>query len=186
VEIEINGRRRTVTLRAEGRGWIATLDGRRLFVDARPVDGRWSVLVGAAPDPAAGPALDPGETAGDVRRLRSYEVAVEQPGGGELVVHVNGSAFALTVPHLRGYAAASGGAAGLHGGPRRIVAALPGRVVKVLVTPGQTVEARQPLVIVEAMKMENEVRSPAAGTVASVQVAAGAPVEAGTLLLVLE
>ena len=63
---------------------------------------------------------------------------------------------------------------------------MPGRVVKVLVTAGQAVEARQPLVIVEAMKMENELRAPRAGTVASVLVADGMPVEAGTVLVVVQ
>jgi biotin carboxyl carrier protein len=53
------------------------------------------------------------------------------------------------------------------------------------VKPGDTVEARQGVVIVEAMKMENELRSPKAGTVSEVRVAEGASVEAGAILLVV-
>jgi biotin carboxyl carrier protein len=70
-------------------------------------------------------------------------------------------------------------------GPRRIVAPMPGRVVKVLVRPGDMVDARQGLVVVEAMKMENELRAPGAGTVTEVKVTEGASVEANTVLVVL-
>jgi len=66
-----------------------------------------------------------------------------------------------------------------------IVAPMPGRIVRVLVKPEEAVAARQPLVVVEAMKMENELRAPRAGTVAEVRVAEGASVEANTVLVVL-
>ena len=60
-----------------------------------------------------------------------------------------------------------------------------GRVVKVLVKTGEAVAARQPLVVVEAMKMENELRAPRDGTVAEVRVSEGSSVEANTVLVVL-
>jgi biotin carboxyl carrier protein len=63
---------------------------------------------------------------------------------------------------------------------------MPGRVVRVLVQPGDAVEARQPVVVVEAMKMENELRSPKAGRVKDVAVAAGTSVEAGRVLVVID
>ena len=63
------------------------------------------------------------------------------------------------------------------------MAPMPGRVVRVLVKPGDTVAARQGLVVVEAMKMENELRSPRAGRVKEVAVAEGESVEAGRLLV---
>jgi biotin carboxyl carrier protein len=66
-----------------------------------------------------------------------------------------------------------------------IVAPMPGRVVKVLVTPGEAVSARQGLVVVEAMKMENELRAPRDGTVAEVRVREGVPVEANVVLVVI-
>jgi biotin carboxyl carrier protein len=62
---------------------------------------------------------------------------------------------------------------------------MPGRVVKVLVAPGDAVLARQGLVVVEAMKMENELRAPRAGTVAEVRVREGTPVEANVVLVVI-
>lgn len=62
---------------------------------------------------------------------------------------------------------------------------MPGRVVRVLVARGTTVKERQGLIVLEAMKMENEVRSPAAGTVKDVHVAAGEAVEANAQLVTL-
>jgi biotin carboxyl carrier protein len=63
---------------------------------------------------------------------------------------------------------------------------MPGRIVKVLVKPGDHVAARQGLIIVEAMKMENELRAPGPGTVTEVKVAQGASVEANAVLIVME
>ena len=61
-----------------------------------------------------------------------------------------------------------------------------GRVVRVLVAQGQAVAARQGVVVVEAMKMENELRAPHAGVVKAVHVGAGAPVDAGQVLVELD
>jgi biotin carboxyl carrier protein len=62
---------------------------------------------------------------------------------------------------------------------------MPGRIVKVLVKPGEAVAARQGLVVVEAMKMENELRAPGPGTVTDVKVTEGASVEANAVLVVI-
>jgi biotin carboxyl carrier protein len=67
-----------------------------------------------------------------------------------------------------------------------IRAIIPGRIASVAVTAGDTVEAGQTLLAVEAMKMQNELRAPRAGVVARVALAAGATVELGDLLVVLE
>src|SRR5262245_13273881 len=82
-------------------------------------------------------------------------------------------------------------ARGSHGtaateGVREIVAPMPGRIVKVLVKPGDSVAAHQGLVVVEAMKMENELRAPRSGTVASVRVTEGMSVEANAVLVVVD
>ena len=63
---------------------------------------------------------------------------------------------------------------------------MPGRVLRVLVSVGDEVAARQGVVVVEAMKMENELRSPKAGRVKEVNVTAGTLVEAGRVLLIVE
>ena len=62
----------------------------------------------------------------------------------------------------------------------------PGRVASIAVSPGETVETGHALLVVEAMKMQNELRAPRAGTVRAVAVAAGQTVEAGALLVVIE
>jgi glutaconyl-CoA/methylmalonyl-CoA decarboxylase subunit gamma len=69
--------------------------------------------------------------------------------------------------------------------PALVRSPMPGRVVRVLVAPGANVQERQGLVVVEAMKMENEVRAPVAGTVTHVHVAAGEAVEANAKLVTL-
>ena len=71
-------------------------------------------------------------------------------------------------------------------GPQRIVSPMPGKVIRVLVKAGDAVQARQGLVVVEAMKMENELRSARNGRVRDVSVAEGQSVDAGTVLLVVE
>ena len=63
---------------------------------------------------------------------------------------------------------------------------MPGKIVRVLVKAGDRVESRQGLVVVEAMKMENELRAKAAGTVAEVRATEGSTVEAGAILVILE
>jgi biotin carboxyl carrier protein len=75
---------------------------------------------------------------------------------------------------------------GAGAGPLEIRAIIPGRVATVAVAPGDAVEVGQPLLVLEAMKMQNEVRAPREGTVGRVAAAPGSTVELGDLLLVLQ
>jgi biotin carboxyl carrier protein len=68
-------------------------------------------------------------------------------------------------------------------GPRSLRAPMPGLVVRFLVEPGQTVDAGAGIVVLEAMKMENELKAPAAGTVSAVRTQPGEAVEKGQLLV---
>ncbi|MEO8541156.1 MAG: acetyl-CoA carboxylase biotin carboxyl carrier protein subunit [bacterium] len=82
-------------------------------------------------------------------------------------------------------------AEGSHGrkeatGPRKVVAPMTGSIVEVRCAPGDVVQAGDVLLVIESMKMNNELRSPAAGTVEQVPVAAGQRVTAGQLLVALE
>ena len=72
------------------------------------------------------------------------------------------------------------------GGEERIVAPMPGKLVRVLVSLGDRVDVRQPLIVVEAMKMENEIVSSKKGIVKELPVQEGTPVVAGRLLAVVE
>jgi len=80
----------------------------------------------------------------------------------------------------------AGGAKRESGGRTSVRAAMPGRVLRVMVAPGQKVTARQGLLVLEAMKMENEVTAPRDGVVGQLKVAQGVTVENGDLLVVLE
>ncbi|MCB0022198.1 MAG: acetyl-CoA carboxylase biotin carboxyl carrier protein subunit [Caldilinea sp.] len=74
----------------------------------------------------------------------------------------------------------------LPAGELAVVAPIPGLVVKVLAAAGDAIEEGQPLVILEAMKMENEIRSMRPGVIKSVEVAPGQRVEQNAVLIVLE
>jgi biotin carboxyl carrier protein len=177
-ELEIGGRRRTIDVRRHGSEWEITLDGRILGVDVTATGERWSLLVGLPHDRNVG--------AGFSRPMRSYEVAVARRSNGERIVHVNGQAVRVSIVDPRVHLTPHRGASAPGTGPRSIVSPMPGRIVKVLVNAGDTVAAHQGLVVVEAMKMENELRAPRAGRVTRVNVVDGMSVEANAVLVTLE
>jgi biotin carboxyl carrier protein len=111
--------------------------------------------------------------------MRSYEVIAM---GSE--VRVNGRAFAVEVFDPRSMRSRKSGGAGQ--GRQNIAAMMPGKVVRLLVREGDEVEAGQGLVVVEAMKMQNEMKSPKAGRVVEVKTKPEATVAAGEVLLVIE
>lgn len=115
-------------------------------------------------------------------------VVVAQPGdrGGRWHLAIGGERFSADTidERTRAIREMTGGADAET--EKVITAPMPGMVVRVEVEPGQRVKAGQGVVIVEAMKMENELKAPADGTVAQVQVTAGQTVDKGDVLLVLE
>ncbi len=111
---------------------------------------------------------------------RSYQATVLSPGS----IEVNGQVFQVELFDPRELRARSASRAS-HG-RQNILAPMPGKVVRVLVSPGDAVEPGQGLIVVEAMKMQNEMKSPKAGTVVEVKTADGATVSAGEILVVIE
>jgi biotin carboxyl carrier protein len=111
-------------------------------------------------------------------------VAVAQASPTELHIHLPEGAVTAIVNGRRSRREGPSDAVGT--GEQRIVAPMPGRVVRVLVGPGDVVKPRQPLVVIEAMKMENELSAARAGRVKDVQVRDGTSVEAGRLLVIVE
>jgi oxaloacetate decarboxylase alpha subunit len=107
-----------------------------------------------------------------------YEVTID---GWVLEVRVEQAARAALLERARRGAAATRAHVREVGRAR-----IPGRVVRLWVEPGQVVAAGERLLAVEAMKMENEVRAPRAGTVVSIAVAVGQPVELGSELVTLD
>ncbi len=102
---------------------------------------------------------------------------------GKSYLDVDGILLELTIPSDDGVA---GGAAGQGGAKDKIFAPMPGKVVKILVAEGQEVEEKQPMVIVEAMKMENQVNAAAKGKVKKVNFKAGDQVDTETPIIELE
>ncbi len=167
-DIEINGRTRRVEVEQGDAGFEVVLDGQRRAVNVTSINGALSLI------------LDEG---------RSYEVSIAEgpPGSGNLTVHVNGRVVDASVGTSRASWAQRGHDAGAAAhGPHTVTAPMPGKAVKLLVKAGDRVAARQGVVVVEAMKIENELRSPKAGAVTDVKVAEGASVEAGAALVVIE
>jgi biotin carboxyl carrier protein len=109
-----------------------------------------------------------------------YRVARGAPGEAL----VNGTPIAVQIFDPREWRGRKSGPEG--GGRQEISASMPGKVVRVLVREGDSVEAGQGLVVVEAMKMQNEMKSPKAGRVVEVRTRADAAVAAGEALIVVE
>lgn len=164
-EIEVGGRTRQVAVSRTGGAFAVTVDGRTWRIDAARIDAHTLSLI-----------LD---------TQRGFEVTVApDPATGQLTARVGAVPVAVAVNARRRWGRKDDGASG--SGPQRIVAPMPGKVVRVLVKPGETVRARQPLVVVEAMKMENEMRASRDGVVADVHAREGMSVDAGTLLVVIQ
>jgi biotin carboxyl carrier protein len=105
---------------------------------------------------------------------------------GACVVQVGGETYEILVEEqTRWIIRTRGGAAGAGRG-QTLTAPLPGKITHVAVRPGDAVRAGDTLVVIEAMKMENEFRATAAGTVAEVRVQPGQAVNPGDVLMVIE
>jgi 3-methylcrotonyl-CoA carboxylase alpha subunit len=112
----------------------------------------------------------------------SHLVDVEERAEG-LAVVVDGERFQVVVDDPARPRSTPGPAP--RAGEQRLVAPMPGKVVAVHVRVGEPVQSGTPLLVLEAMKMENEFRAAGAGTVTEVRVCPGQPVNAGDLLVVV-
>ena len=116
---------------------------------------------------------------------RAWDAVVTRRDGFHHV-RVGGRSYVLEVLDERQRLLRDQRAAQAAEGPAEISASMPGRVVEVLVAEGDEVEEGQGIVVLEAMKMENELKAPKAGCVAKVCVAQGEATEAGQTLVVIE
>jgi acetyl/propionyl-CoA carboxylase alpha subunit len=115
--------------------------------------------------------------------FRSFLVTLAETDLG-MEAWIDDSRYLLAVSDSRDRAAQLSHAGA--SGPLEIRALMPGKVIRVLVAPGASVSEGDGLVVVEAMKMQNEMKAPREGTVTSVPAIAGATVAAGATLIVLE
>jgi biotin carboxyl carrier protein len=115
---------------------------------------------------------------------RAWRIVLEDDAN-EPALYIDGERISYRVDDPRSLKARRAHSAGADG-PKAIKSSMPGRVVRVLAQPGETVEAHQGIVVIEAMKMQNEMKSPKAGKVVALRVAAGDTVAAGDVLAVIE
>ena len=168
-EVAVGGRLRRVGIEKSGDGLAITVDSRAVHVDVARCDAHTMSLICDTP------------------HSRSYEVAIAaDPGSStQFTVRVGGTPVTVSVDDLRRWGRKTD-QAGSVSGPQRITAPMPGKIVRVLVKTGDAVRARQPLVVVEAMKMENELRAARDGVIGDVQAREGQSVDAGALLVLVQ
>jgi biotin carboxyl carrier protein len=154
--------------------WQVVVDGRTIEIDSQQLDsvlpveaGVYSVLLDGA----------------------SYEIRIQPSGHGltasdGLTACVAGQRFAVEVRNPRD--ASRSARAAMGSGRQNVTAPMPGRVVRVLVATGDLVETSQDLVVVEAMKMQNELKAARPGRVIEMRAREGETVSAGDTLVVLE
>jgi biotin carboxyl carrier protein len=163
-EIQLTGafgrKTRNVELEREGEGWRVTLDGEGISADAAKIAPyTLSILLDG----------------------QCHEIHVTPAADGTLKLQTGAQEFTAEVIDPRSWSGRRHGSVEAEG-RQQIVAPMPGKVVRLLVKPGDHVEAGQGLLVVEAMKMQNEIRSPKSGAVERVLATEGQPVNAGDVL----
>jgi biotin carboxyl carrier protein len=159
-----------------------TIDGRNYRLDLNHEDSRWSCCLDGSDVEVDAVLARP-----DVLSLcignKAYEVKCERVAG-EMHLWVGSARFAAEVRDprsLRGRVRAVD-----DHGPKKLTAPMSGKIVRVLVSQGDEVEAGAGVLVVEAMKMQNEIKSPKKGTIQKILVSGGAAVNAGDVLAIVE
>ena len=158
--------RTDILIRDDGARVHAEIDGRGYELDVREsgVSGYVLIAEAAVFDCRVDGRPDAGKPIGVIVGATEYSVTLVDPkrlrGASGAVAHADEAA--------------------------RIVAPMPGKVVRVLVNVGDRVETGAGIVVVEAMKMQNEMKAPKAGTVVALKVDVGATVNAGDVLAIVE
>jgi biotin carboxyl carrier protein len=169
-EVDIAGRLCQVAIHRTDDMFLVDVDGRQWTVEAGRVDALTLSLCLRAQGPT-GPILSRDVTLAPDSRTGHTRVSV---GARPIQVSLNGR---------RRQGRRSEGPAGT--GPQRVMAPMPGKVVRLLVKVGDAVDIRQPIIVIEAMKMENELRASGAGRVTDLHVREGQLVDAGAVLAVI-
>ncbi len=156
-------KKHVVELERLASGWHVTLDGRAVAVDAAEISpNTLSILLDG----------------------QSFEITVTPSPDGKLQLHTGMREFIAEVIDPRAWSGRRHSSVEAEG-RQQIVAPMPGKVVRLLVKAGEHVGAGQGLLVVEAMKMQNEIRSPKSGTVERILAQEGQPVNAGEVLCVV-
>lgn len=163
-DVVVDGKTHRVELTRGKQTWQCAIDGQPLEVDATL-------------------------TARDVLSLligdKQYEIKRERSLRGELHMVIGSARYAVDVQDPRSLRTRRS-AAGSEAGPQKLAAAMPGKIVRILVKEKDEVKAGQPVLVMEAMKMQNEMKSPKDGRVQKILTAEGSTVNAGDTLAVIE
>jgi biotin carboxyl carrier protein len=162
---ELDGETHQLDLQREEGRVFAEVDGRRYELLAREIAQGSYLLIADG---------------------QVYDCRVERLQGESLEVNVKNRSYAVTIIDPKRLRGGHGTGAQVGDGSAQIIAPMPGKVVRVLVEAGALVEAGDSIVVVEAMKMQNELKSPRAGTVTEIRAETGATVNAGDVLAVIE
>src|SRR5580698_3593759 len=145
------------------KSWICKVDGKEVEVDAElTARDILSVLVGG----------------------KSYEIKRERSLQGELHMVIGSARYAVDVQDPRSLRTRRA-IAGVDAGPQKLKAPMPGKIVRVLVAEKDEVKAGQGIIVMEAMKMQNEMKSPKDGIVEKILAAEGSAVNAGDTLAII-
>lgn len=162
LRLKIGGRARTVKINAVDSRMEFSLDGQGVAADVIEVERDvFSILMGG----------------------EAFEARVERDARGARI-HIDGREYVAELDDPRQWKRGGGGASG-SAGRQNIVAPMPGKVIRVLVASGSDVGAGQGLFVVEAMKMQNEIKSPKQGKVERINAKEGQAVSAGEVLAVI-
>lgn len=149
--------------------WQVSIDGRTIEIDPEQLSAVREV------EPGVYSVLLDGN---------SYEIRITKTSQGGVIVDTGGRRFSVEIHDPRETSRRSRASVG--SGRQSIAAPMPGKVVRVLVNVGDTVEAGEGLIVVEAMKMQNEMKAAHPGKVSEIRVQAGQTVAAGDTLVILE
>jgi biotin carboxyl carrier protein len=163
-DVVVDGKTHRLELTRDEGAWHCTVDGQPMEVDA---------------------AL----TARDVLSLlignKQYEIKRERSLQGELHMVIGSARYAVDVQDPRSLRTRRGAQAS-EAGPQKLTAAMPGKIVRILVSEKDEVKAGQAILVMEAMKMQNEMKSPKDGRVQKILTSEGSTVNAGDTLAVIE
>ena len=163
-DVVVDGKTHQLELARGEKTWCCKVDGQQLEVDAAlTARDVLSVLVGG----------------------KAYEIKRERSLQGDLHMVIGSARYAVDVQDPRSLKTRRA-VAGSDAGPQKIKAAMPGKIVRILVAEGDEVKAGQGVIVMEAMKMQNEMKSPKGGRVQKVLTAEGSTVNAGDTLAIIE
>jgi biotin carboxyl carrier protein len=166
LKAQLSGNEHEVTLDFDNGTVLAEVEGRSYEIEFRDLgNGQYLLLDGP--------------------RVYRCRVEAKPDSENEFAVAVRGMSHEVTIVDPKRLRSAHSAGAH-HGGAAQIVSPMPGKIVRVLVEAGAKVEAGDGIIVVEAMKMQNEMKSPKAGVVVSINTETGVTVNAGDVLAVIE